>query len=76
MLYINGEWRDTGNKLDVTNPATGEIISTVATGGKTETKEAIESAKSAFEFWGKTTGNERSNYLFKVVQLMKEKQQN
>ncbi|KOS62158.1 NAD-dependent succinate-semialdehyde dehydrogenase [Lysinibacillus agricola] len=73
MLYINGEWRDTGNKLDVTNPATGEIIRTVATGGKTETKEAIESAKRAFEFWGKTTGNERSNYLFQVVQLMKEK---
>ena len=34
MLYINGEWRDTENKLDVTNPATGEVIRTVATGGK------------------------------------------
>lgn len=73
MLYINGEWRETENKLDVINPATGKVIRNVATGGKVETKEAIESAREAFRSWGKTTGNVRSNYLSKTVQLMKEK---
>jgi succinate-semialdehyde dehydrogenase/glutarate-semialdehyde dehydrogenase len=73
VLYINGEWRETENKLDVINPATGKVIRTVATGGKVETKEAIESAREAFKSWGKTTGNVRSNYLSKAVQLMKEK---
>ena len=73
MLYINGEWRETENKLDVTNPATGDVIRTVATGGKAETKEAIASAKKAFASWGKTTGNERSDYLSKAVHLMREK---
>lgn len=73
MLYINGEWRDTRNKLDVINPATGEVIKSVATGGQAETQEAIASAKKAFVSWGKTTGNERSNYLSKAVQLMKER---
>lgn len=73
MLYINGEWRETENRLDVLNPANGEVIRSVATGGQAETKEAIESAKKAFASWSKTTGNERSLYLAKAVQLMKEK---
>lgn len=73
MLYINGEWRDSDNKIDVINPATGEIIQAVATGGKAETQEAIASAKEAFKSWGQTTGNERSKYLSKAVQLMRER---
>lgn len=71
MLYINGEWRETEDKLDVVNPATGEIIRTVSTGGKDYTVEAISSAKKAFETWGKSTSNERSNYLSKTVQIMR-----
>lgn len=73
MLYINGEWRDTENKLDVINPATGKVIRTVATGGKGETNEAIEYARIAFNSWRKTTGNVRSDYLSKAAQLMKER---
>lgn len=73
MLYINGEWIQTANKLDVMNPATGEIIKTISTGGKEETQEAIAKAKDAFTSWKRTTGNERSNYLKKVVELMKKK---
>ncbi len=73
MLYINGEWVQTTNKLDVVNPATGEKIETISTGGKLETKEAIASAKKAFSQWRKTTGEERSSYLKKVVQFMEEK---
>src|SRR5690606_21966761 len=73
MLYINGEWRETANNLDVINPATGEVIKAVATGGKAETKEAIESAKTAFVSWSRTTGNVRSNDLLTTVQLMRER---
>lgn len=73
MLYINGEWIQTKEKMEVVNPATGEIIETISTGGKEETKKAIADAKEAFKQWKKTTGNERSAYLQKVVQLMREK---
>lgn len=73
VLYINGEWRNTDNKLEVVNPATGELIETVATGGKAETKEAINSAKKAFASWSKLTGNQRSKHMAKTVQLMKER---
>ncbi|WP_082233012.1 NAD-dependent succinate-semialdehyde dehydrogenase [Halobacillus massiliensis] len=75
MLYINGEWRqaNSGQTLDVLNPATGEIINTVASGGKEETKEAIQAAKKAFKSWKKATGEERGKYLAKAAELMKEK---
>ncbi|ASN06221.1 NAD-dependent succinate-semialdehyde dehydrogenase [Virgibacillus necropolis] len=73
MLYINGEWIETENKMDVINPATAEIIKTISIGGQLETKEAITKAKEAFKTWKKTTGNDRSTYLKEVVRLMKEK---
>ncbi len=73
MLYINGKWKTEGNMMDVINPATGEVIESIATGGKAETKEAIECATAAFKTWKKSTGNERSRYLSRVVTLMRER---
>src|SRR5699024_5743067 len=73
MLYINGEWRTDGGKLDVINPATGEVIETVSTGSKKETKEAIDHATEAFKTWKMIPGVERGQYLRKVVQLMRDK---
>ncbi len=73
MLYINGEWIQTDEKMEVVNPATDEIIETISTGGKEETKKAIADAKEAFKHWKKTTGNERGAYLQKVAQLMEDK---
>lgn len=75
MLYINGEWKIEGNMMDVINPATGEVIESIATGGKAETKEAIACATAAFKTWKKSTGNERSRYLSKVVTLMRERRE-
>ena len=75
MLYINGEWKTEGNKMDVINPATGEVIESVVTGGKAETREAIECATAAFKTWKKRTGNERSRYLSKVVALMRKRRE-
>lgn len=75
MLYINGEWRNanSGETFEVVNPATGEVIANVASGGREETEEAIQCANEAFAKWKKTTATERSDFLKKVVVLMKEK---
>lgn len=70
MLYINGEWKETGDKLKVVNPATGEIIDTVAKGGVKETQEAIDAAKKAFKSWSKLTARDRHDYLMRVVDIM------
>lgn len=73
MVYINGEWRDSEKKLDVINPATGEVIDSVATCGKEATEEAIQHATEAFKTWKKTPGPTRGEYLAKVVAIMRSK---
>ncbi|WP_295803253.1 NAD-dependent succinate-semialdehyde dehydrogenase [uncultured Microbulbifer sp.] len=63
--YINGEWvdADSGNTLDVTNPATGETIATIASCGADETRRAIEAADKAWAGWRDLTVKERAKVL-------------
>ena len=48
---IDGAWTgaDSGSAIDVTNPATGEVIGTVPNCGAEETGRAIEAAARAFD---------------------------
>ncbi|MGG3664340.1 NAD-dependent succinate-semialdehyde dehydrogenase [Bacillus gobiensis] len=74
-LYINGDWVTTKNKLSVHNPATGEIVSDVAFGGKEEAQSAVDAADKAFSTWSKATAKERSDILkrwFSLIQDHKE----
>src|SRR5690606_15402180 len=75
MLYINGEWRNaySNETMDVINPATGEVIAQVASGGSRETKEAIAAADTAFQEWKNTTAFDRAQYMKKVSELMRER---
>ena len=63
--YINGQWvdADSGNTLDVTNPATGETIATIANCGADETRRAIEAADEAWAGWRNLTVKERAKIL-------------
>src|SRR5699024_6933089 len=70
MVYINGEWIETNDKLEVKNHATNEIIQNVSTVGEQETAKAIESAKNAYKYWKKTTVDDRIKYLKKVSSLL------
>ncbi|WLD94847.1 NAD-dependent succinate-semialdehyde dehydrogenase [Alkalihalobacillus sp. AL-G] len=70
-IYVNGEW--TGKdleKVEVINPATGELVGTVPKAGKKETRNAIEAANEAFKTWSKTTAYERAEYLEKFYELV------
>ena len=71
---INGEWvqADSGQTIDVTNPATGLKLGTVPKSGKAETKRAIEAAEAAFHVWRKTSALERSNLLRKDAEFYAE----
>lgn len=75
MLYINGEWKNaySNETMDVINPATGEVIAQVASGGSRETKEAIAAADAAFQEWKNTTAFDRAQYMKKVSELMRER---
>ncbi|TPI15879.1 NAD-dependent succinate-semialdehyde dehydrogenase [Mesorhizobium sp. B4-1-3] len=73
---INGEWvqADSGQTIDVNNPATGLKIGTVPKAGKAETRRAIEAAEAAFKSWRKTTALERSKLLRKLHDAMMDNQ--
>lgn len=64
-LLIGGRWIPAaeGRTRDIVNPATGEIISTVAEGTHVDVDRAVEAAKEAFEAWGKTSPRERSQLI-------------
>ncbi|MET1028908.1 MAG: aldehyde dehydrogenase family protein, partial [Dongiaceae bacterium] len=76
QCYINGQWvdADSGKTIDVTNPATGEVIGTIPNMGAAETRRAIEAANAAWGAWRKKTAKERSNLLRKWFNLMMENQ--
>ena len=62
QCYINGEWVGSPD-LDVTNPATGEVIASVPRLGRPETANAISAARDAFPAWAARTAKERSAIL-------------
>jgi succinate-semialdehyde dehydrogenase / glutarate-semialdehyde dehydrogenase len=73
MLYINGEWREaaSGKSFDVKNPATGEVVATVAKGGTADTEAAIDAAQAAFGPWSRLTAKERYAYLKKTADILR-----
>ncbi|MGB1160627.1 MAG: NADP-dependent succinate-semialdehyde dehydrogenase [Alphaproteobacteria bacterium] len=76
QCYINGQWMDakSGETIDVTNPATGEVLGTVPKMGAAETAEAIEGARVAQQAWAAMTAKERHAILIKWYNLMMENQ--
>ncbi|CAI3936865.1 Acyl-CoA reductase or other NAD-dependent aldehyde dehydrogenase (AdhE) (PDB:1A4S) [Commensalibacter communis] len=65
QCYINGQWldADSGQTINVTNPATNDVIGTVPKMGTDETRRAIEAAEKAQIQWRKKTAKERSVIL-------------
>ena len=77
QCYINGKWvdADSGKTIEVTNPATGEVLGTVPLMGAAETRRAIEAANAAWPAWARKTAKERANILRKWFNLMMENQE-
>jgi succinate-semialdehyde dehydrogenase / glutarate-semialdehyde dehydrogenase len=78
--FINGKWvtastsnGHSGNAMiKVHNPATGEYIGSVPNCGVAETRQAIESANTAFKTFRRTTAAERGGILRRLSALMAE----
>ena len=72
QCYVDGGWidADAGGTIDVTNPATGELIGTVPNAGAAETRRAIEAASRAFPAWAAKTTKERAAILRRWNDLM------
>ncbi len=70
--YIDGEWSNSasGKTYDVTDPATGDVIASVADCDGDDTRRAIEAAERAQPAWAAKTGKERAAILRKWFDLM------
>ncbi|WP_299581765.1 NAD-dependent succinate-semialdehyde dehydrogenase [uncultured Microbulbifer sp.] len=70
--YINGQWidADSGNTFDVTDPATGKVVASVANLGAEETRRAIEAANAAWPAWAATPVKERAKLLRRWYNLI------
>ncbi|MCT7328680.1 NAD-dependent succinate-semialdehyde dehydrogenase [Ralstonia mojiangensis] len=62
--YISGEWRTaTGPLLDVTDPATGHLITRVPDSGAEEARAALDAAHAAFPTWRKVPAKQRAQII-------------
>ncbi|WP_043532311.1 NAD-dependent succinate-semialdehyde dehydrogenase [Litchfieldella xinjiangensis] len=77
FAYIDGSWvaADSGEQIDVFNPANGEVIGRVPRLGRAETERAITAADAAFPAWRAHTAQERADILMKWHDLMHEHQE-
>ena len=69
---INGEMIETGEWLDVVNPANEEVIGQVPACGKDELDRAVAAARAAFKTWKNTSHEERQAACLAISAAIKE----
>src|SRR5882672_11085634 len=72
-MLIDGKWLDaaSGKTFESRNPATGELLATVAEGDAEDINRAVAAARRAFEGpWSKVKPYERQNLLLKLADLV------
>ena len=74
-LFIDGKpVASTARGIEVTNPATQEVLCEVPFATAAEVDRAVQGAKAAFEIWRDVPGTERARLLFAYQRLLKERQ--
>jgi len=70
-LLINGRFvAGEGAEESVLDPATGEVIATVAEASAEQVSKAVEAAAAAFPAWSATVPKDRATLLLKVAQQL------
>ncbi len=76
-LFINNEWRpaNSGATFEVVNPATEEIIASVAAADESDVDAAARAARACFESdeWQKLSARRRGEMLYRAGQLLIER---
>ena len=67
---INGTLVDSRDAFETVNPATGDVLATVASGGQAEVDAAVAAARAAFPGWAATPAKERGRLLRKLGDLI------
>ncbi len=74
QLFIDGAWVDaaSGETFETPNPATGDPLATVASGGVEDIDRAVRAARRAFEDgpWTRLTTSERGRIIWRIGDLI------
>ncbi|MBB6407265.1 NAD-dependent succinate-semialdehyde dehydrogenase [Arthrobacter sp. AZCC_0090] len=74
-LLINGQWREAsdGGTFDVNDPATGDVLSTLASATSQDAVAALDAADAAQAAWARSAPRERSEILRRAFDLVTER---
>ncbi|KWE86973.1 2-hydroxymuconic semialdehyde dehydrogenase [Burkholderia ubonensis] len=68
--WIDGREVESRDTFATLNPATGEVITDVASGGEAEVDAAVRAAKAAFPKWANTPAKERAKLMRRLGELI------
>ncbi|MGS0891056.1 5-carboxymethyl-2-hydroxymuconate semialdehyde dehydrogenase [Burkholderia stagnalis] len=68
--WIGGREVESRETFTTLNPATGDVITDVASGGEAEVDAAVRAAKEAFPKWANTPAKERAKLMRKLGELI------
>jgi len=75
-LFIGGKFvkPSSGNYFNTINPATNEVLSSIAYANDKDVDNAVKAARKAYdEVWSKLSGKERGKYIYRIARLMQER---
>ncbi|GAA2700294.1 NAD-dependent succinate-semialdehyde dehydrogenase [Actinoplanes palleronii] len=74
-LFIGGKWvpASSARRFDVLDPATGDVLASVADGGEADAIAAVDAAAAAGPGWASTPPRVRGEVLRKAFELMTER---
>src|SRR5918999_1472872 len=75
-LLIGGRWVEpaSGKHFKTINPATEEVLSSVAEAGEEDVDAAVKAARGAYtKVWSRLSGAERAKYLYRIARVLQER---
>ncbi len=72
-LYINGQWVDGGERIEVRNKYTGQVIGTTPTARRADVEAAVAAAERARPVMAEMPAHRRSEILLRAAGLMRER---
>jgi aldehyde dehydrogenase (NAD+) len=73
-LLINGQWVEGAKNFDTINPATGQVLTSIAEASAADVDAAVSAARAAFEdrsgAWRKMSASERGRMIWRLADLV------
>src|SRR3954453_14406086 len=74
QMWVGGEWVGSdGGAFDVTNPATGDVVSSVPNATVDDIRRAIDAAEAAMPAWQARPAIERARILRRAADLIRDR---